>query len=75
MHSNAYIYSCIWLYIPIYAAFRHVIGALHLFTVHSHQESWCALHQANTAMVQCQPTSMRWAAVPSQRAIYGNTIK
>ena len=48
-------YIYIWLYMAIYtyiyAVFRCMRGVPDLFTVHSHPESWCTLHQADTAMM------------------------
>ena len=70
MHSNACIYGWIWPYILIFAAFRCLRGVQDLFTAHSHLKSWCALHQADTAMVQCYQTSMQRAVVPAQLPLY-----
>ena len=66
MHSNVYIYGCIWPYIVIHAPFWRPRGTQDLFTVHSHPGSWCTLHQADTAMVQCHPTSLQRAVAPTQ---------
>ena len=57
-------YGFIWLYIPIYAAFRCPTGAQDI--LHSHLGSLVVLHQAATAMAQCYPTSMQRAAAPAQ---------
>ena len=66
IHPNAYMYGYIWLYIPIYAPLWHPRGTRDHFIVHSQPESWCALHQADTAMVQNHPTSQQKAVKPTQ---------
>ena len=70
MHSNIYIYiyiyGCIWPFLIIYSPFWHLRGAQDLFTVHSHPGSWCTLHQADTAILQCHPPSMKRAEAPAQ---------
>ena len=66
MHPKTCIYGCIWPYIPIYAPFWNPRGVLDLFIVHSYPESWCALHQADTAMVKNHSTSIQRAVAPIQ---------
>ena len=66
MHLNIYIYGCIWPYIPIYAVFGCLWGMQDTFTMYSHPESWCALYQADTAILQCHVTSMQKAVIPAQ---------
>ena len=66
IHLNTCKYGCIQLYIPIYAAFRCPRGVRDLFTTHLHPVSRCALHQADTAMVQHHPTSTQMAVAPAQ---------
>ena len=66
MYINTCIYGCIWLYIYTYVAFRCPRGAQNLFTVHLQPESWCAQHQAETAIVQHHPTSMHRVVAPAQ---------
>ena len=50
----------------MYAVFRHPRGVQDLFTAHSHPGSCWALDQADTAMLQCHPTSMQRAVAPAQ---------
>ena len=69
MHLDTQIYGCIWPFIPIYAVFRHPRGTGDTFTMHSHPGSWCVLYQADTAMVQCHPTTI-WRAVAPAKLPY-----
>ena len=59
-------------HIYLYAPFWHLRGAQDLFPVHSHPGSWCALHQANKATVQCHPTAMQRVVVPNQLPGYAD---
>ena len=71
IHFKAYIYMA--AYGHVYPYIQHLVrprGAQKLFTVYSHPESWCTLHQANTAMVQHHPTFMQRAVVPAQLPRY-----
>ena len=67
MHVCLAVSGNIYIYIYIYAAFRHPRGVQDLFTVNSHPKSWCTLHQADIAMVQRHSTSMQRAVVPAQQ--------